>query len=117
MSQKVIPITDSMSSGSGCAEAEPFALRVLGDSMQPEFAEGEIIIVEPAGNVSSGCFVVAVHDDEYTFRQLVIEAGRWFLKPLNDAYPTLEVAGIEAIKGIITQKRHPRRRSIRKSYL
>ena len=40
-----------MNSGSGCAASEPFALRVLGDSMLPEFAEGAIIIIDPAGAI------------------------------------------------------------------
>ena len=32
-----------------CSGGEAFALRVLGDSMAPEFNEGEIIIIEPEG--------------------------------------------------------------------
>ena len=31
-----------------CAEAEPYALRVIGDSMEPEFLEGHILIIDPA---------------------------------------------------------------------
>jgi SOS-response transcriptional repressor LexA len=89
---------------SACAGSEPFALRVLGDSMVPEFTEGTIIIVEPTGVLERGCYVVAEHDDEYLFRQLVITQGHWFLKPLNDRYPTVELAGPQAIKGRVIQK-------------
>lgn len=99
-----------------CAEAEPFALRVLGDSMEPEFREGHIIIVEPAGVLESGCYVVAHHNDEYIFRQLVIEDRRWLLKPLNDGYPTLEIEGLSAIKGRVVQRAGTRRKD-RKHYL
>lgn len=87
-----------------CAGSEPFALRVLGNSMAPEFAEGTIIIVEPDGVLEGGCYVVAQYDDEYLFRQLVIAEGRWFLKPLNDRYPTVEIFGPQAIKGRVIQK-------------
>jgi DNA polymerase V len=87
-----------------CAGSEPFALRVLGNSMFPEFAEGTIIIVEPDGVLEGGCYVVAQYDDEYLFRKLVIAEGRWFLKPLNDRYPTVEISGPQAIKGRVIQK-------------
>lgn len=94
---------------SGCAGNEPFALRVLGDSMAPEFNEGSVIIVEPTGVVEHGCYVIAHHDDEYLFRQLVIRENRWFLKPLNDRYPTVEIPGRQAIKGRVIQKAGKRR--------
>ncbi len=55
---------------SDCAGGESFALRVLGSSMEPEFHEGEIIIVEPEGLARDGSYVLAWHQDEWTFRQL-----------------------------------------------
>jgi DNA polymerase V len=89
---------------SACAGSEPFALRVLGDSMEPEFKEGEVIIIEPGVVVEDGCYVVAEHDDEFIFRQLKIEDHRWFLRPLNSEYPVLEIDGINAIRGRIISK-------------
>jgi DNA polymerase V len=89
---------------------EPFALRVLGDSMAPEFVEGHIIIIEPDGVVSNGSYVFAVYEEEYIFRQLCIENGQYFLKPLNDKYPTLEISSLDAIKGVITQRAGTRRK-------
>ena len=101
---------------SGCAGSEPFALRVLGDSMEPEFTHGEIIIIEPSVLVEDGCYVVAHHDDEYIFRQLKIDNDRWFLKPLNDSYETVEIEGLGCIKGRIISKSNGRGRQ-RKSYV
>lgn len=101
---------------SGCAGSEPFALQVLGDSMAPEFEHGSVIIVEAAGVIESGCYVVADVGDEYIFRQLVIDEEKWLLKPLNDQYPTLEIPGAAAIKGRVIQKAG-RRRKDRKHYL
>lgn len=93
-----------------CAGSEPFALRVLGDSMAPEFEQGAIIIVEPAGVLECGCFVVAQHENEFLFRQLIIDGDQWLLKPLNGSYPTLEIPGPQAIKGRVIQKAGKRRK-------
>ncbi len=38
---------------------DPFALRVLGDSMAPEFMEGHILIIEPDGEIKDGSYVFA----------------------------------------------------------
>jgi len=95
---------------------EPFALTVLGDSMAPEFQEGQVIIIEPDGVVDNGRYVLALYQHDYIFRQLIIEDKRYFLKPLNPAYPTLEIDSLDAIKGVITQ-RAGRRRHEHKHYL
>lgn len=101
---------------SACAGAEPFVLRVLGDSMMPEFEEGAIIVIEPAGVIESGCFVIAQHEGEYLLRQLILEQGRWLLRPLNERYPSVEIAGLQEIKGRVIQKAG-RSRQDRKHYL
>jgi SOS-response transcriptional repressor LexA len=96
---------------------EPFALRVLGDSMAPEFLEGHIIIIEPDGVIHNGAYVLAVADkDEYIFRQLQIKNDRYFLKPLNTAYPTLEIPSLEKVKGVITQRAGTRRKEHKNYY-
>ena len=105
-----------MNSGSSCSESEPFALRVLGDSMLPEFEEGNIIIIDPEGAVKDGCFVMASVDKEYTFRQLRIVDKKYFLQPLNDLYDTVEINGLDEIAGVITQKSIPGKRKLRKRY-
>jgi len=91
-------------SSSGCAESEPYALRVLGDSMLPEFEEGVVIVIDPAGAIKDGSYVIAIHDDEYIFRQLRIQAERYYLQPLNDLYDTVEISGLDQIKGVVSQK-------------
>ena len=101
----------------GCGASEPFALRVLGDSMSPEFKEGCIIIIDPAGLIRHGSYVLAQLDDgEYIFRQLRIERGRHFLNPLNGGYETIEITNKEAIQGVVVQ-RGGRRRTDIKHYL
>lgn len=74
-----------------------FALRVEGDSMishnHISFPPGTIIIVDPARAPGSGDFVVAKDVDTgcATFKRLMQDAGRWFLKPLNPAYPLIPI--------------------------
>ena len=58
--KRFIPIAVSEEpESSACGEAEAFALMVLGDSMEPEFVEGEIIIIEPEGLATDGSYVLA----------------------------------------------------------
>ena len=99
----------------GCGEAEHFALQVLGTSMEPEFPDQCIVIIDPAGVAEDGAYVIANYRDELIFRQLRIIDERYYLVPLNDAFPTHEIAGPEEVKGIIVQ-RAGTRRSMHKHY-
>jgi SOS-response transcriptional repressor LexA len=96
--------------GAGCAASEPYALRVLGDSMTPEFEEGMIIIVDPTGLATDGAYVVAEHDGEYIFRQLAIDGGRYLLRPLNPDYDEMEISSLRAVVGVVTQRAGTRRK-------
>ncbi len=101
---------------SGCANNEPYALRVLGDSMEPEFGQGDVIVIEPETNHEDGSYVIAVHQDEYIFRQLVLINDQWHLKPLNDHYPTVKINENDSVKGRIISKSSGKGRQI-KTYL
>ncbi|MHB8534252.1 MAG: LexA family protein [Sulfuricaulis sp.] len=98
-----------------CAEAEPYALRVIGDSMEPEFVDGHIIIVDPAMPPQHGAYVVIDYRGETTFRQYVVEGGRKFLKALNAAYPAIEMVENYSVRGVVVQ-RASRRRKDHKHY-
>ena len=100
---------------SSCSKAEPFALQVLGDSMIPEFLNGVVIVVDPEGVVRDGAYVVATHNDEFTFRQYRLHQGKHYLAPLNDLYETVEIAGLNVIKGVVVQQVGKRRKD-RKFY-
>lgn len=100
-----------------CASGEPYALMVLGDSMLPEFAEGEIIVVEPEGLARDGSFVVAWANEEYIFRQLVQHLEGWMLKPLNPLHANIPIDSLEAVKGVVIMKKKPGRRKEAKAYV
>ena len=90
-----------------CSGAEAFALLVLGDSMLPEFAEGDVIVIEPEGLATDGSFVLARHAGEWIFRQLVAAGDGWQLRPLNPRYPSVELADLAAIRGVVIQRTTP----------
>jgi SOS-response transcriptional repressor LexA len=77
-----------------------FALRVKGDSMEPNFPEGAILIIEPDMDFQPGDYVIAKNgDNEATFKQLVKDGADWYLKPLNPRYP-IKPLGTSTIIGI-----------------
>ena len=101
----------------GCNGGESFALRVLGQSMAPEFNEGEIIIIEPEGLAKDGSFVLAWHRDEWTFRQLRRDGRAWLLHALNPAFADEPLVSLADVRGVIIQKALPGRRRASKRYV
>lgn len=72
------------------------------------FRDGDIIFVDPAKDFENGSLVVAKLADskEATFKQLVIEGERKFLKPLNPSWPDpiIELPDDATICGVIVSK-------------
>jgi DNA polymerase V len=100
----------------GSCGAEPFALRVIGDSMAPEFKDGCIIIIDPEGVISDGCYVLARHGEGYIFRQLIYADGKYLLKALKEGYDAIELSDLTPVAGVIVQQAG-RRRADRKHYI
>ncbi|MDT8300760.1 MAG: XRE family transcriptional regulator [Sedimentisphaerales bacterium] len=70
-----------------------FAVRVVGDSMEPKFHEGDIVIFSPAAEVHNGddCFVRFAMPHETTFKRVFFESDdKIRLQPRNEKYsPTI----------------------------
>ncbi|MBF0369289.1 MAG: helix-turn-helix domain-containing protein [Magnetococcales bacterium] len=83
-----------------------FALQVSGDSMATEFTDGDIIVVDPDARAENNHFVVArlIGEDKATFKQLIIDGGRQYLKPLNSRYPIIEIDNRATICGVVVCK-------------
>jgi SOS-response transcriptional repressor LexA len=66
-----------------------FALRVVGESMSPDFIDGEVIFVDPEVEPKNGsCVVVRQNgDSEATFKQLMFDGSDKYLKALNPNWP------------------------------
>jgi len=92
-----------------CSELEPFALRVIGDSMAPEFWDGCVIIIDPGAPAQHESYVVVEYDGENMFRQLLIEGDRRYLKSLNESYPPVELVGHYTVRGVVVQRAGRRR--------
>ena len=101
----------------GCGGGEVFALRVLGDSMAPEFLDGEIVIVEPEGAVHDGSFVLARVGGEWTLRQLARRGDAWVLRALHPGYCEQPLPDLAAVHGVIIQKAVPGKRRLGKRYV
>ena len=92
-----------------CAELEPFALQVLGDSMAPEFPDRCIVIIEPVARAEHGMYVMALVEGVRWFRQYLNDANGERLIALNDLYPEIELTGLEwKVEGIVVQRNLPR---------
>jgi len=79
-----------------------FAVRVVGDSMEPKFREGDIVIFSPAAEVHNGddCFVRFAVPHETTFKRVFFEKKDQIrLQPRNERYSPTTVEG-KRINGI-----------------
>ncbi|MCK4998634.1 MAG: helix-turn-helix transcriptional regulator, partial [Anaerohalosphaera sp.] len=79
-----------------------FAVRVVGDSMEPKFGQGDIVIFSPMVDVSSGddCFVRFTMPHESTFKRVFFEPDESVrLQPRNEKYAPSIVDG-KRINGI-----------------
>ena len=71
-----------------------FAVRVVGDSMETKFREGDIVVFAPNADVQNGddCFVRFSMPHETTFKRVFFETDdRIRLQPRNTDYPPLIV--------------------------
>ena len=65
-----------------------FALKIKGDSMYPNYLDGDIIIFEKTETAETGRDVaVIIGDLEATFKRLERKPDGITIKPLNPAYP------------------------------
>lgn len=77
-------------------DANAFAVRVVGDSMEPKFFEGNIVVFSPAAEVHTGddCFVRFSQPHETTFKRVFFEQDdKVRLQPRNEKYSPLIVEG------------------------
>lgn len=84
-------------------KAHTFALKVDGDSMEPDYPAGKILIVEPEMEARPGDLVIAKNtENEATFKKLVRDSGEYYLMPLNSRYP-MKPLGDAKIIGVVRQ--------------
>ncbi len=89
-----------------CSYNELYALQVLDDSMEPEFPEKSIIVIEPSQVCASGAYVVITVGEERWFRQFITDRDcNNKLVALKPSYPEIDLNGTDyMIEGVIVQR-------------
>ena len=86
-------------------DPQAFALRIVGDSMQPLLMEGDIVVVSPAAGLIEGCIVAAYvePDGDVVKRYLPCRADdcEARLRSANPAYGDIMLGGSEGRNGRI----------------
>jgi len=86
-------------------DPQAFALRIVGDSMQPLLQEGDIVVVSPAAGLIEGCIVAAYvePDGDVIKRYFPCRAPECELRlrSVNPAYPDILLGGAEGRSGRI----------------
>lgn len=78
---------------------EFFALRIKGDSMEPRFVEGDVVIVRKQETADSGDIVVAlVNGDSATIKKLKRHQNGITLVPSNSAYEPMYYSNEEIME-------------------
>lgn len=82
---------------------EFFALRIKGDSMEPKFSEGDVVIVRKQETADSGDIVVAlVNGDSATIKKLKRHQNGITLVPSNSAYEPMYYSNEEIMELPVT---------------
>ena len=97
-----------------CDASEPFALRVIGDDMAPEFCDGNIIVVDPGGLIKDGCYVVVRIGEEVLLRQLRQNGQLNRLCALKDGKSEIDLHNFADIIGVVSQRASRRRRDAKR---
>jgi len=102
-------------SQAGCSAGvtEPFALRVIGDSMAPEFNDGNIIIVDPGHPLKQGAYVVLEVEQQVYFGQFHQDSQGARLQHLHPDYPSIHLDQGFTLKGVVIQRSTGRRKDLK----
>lgn len=76
-----------------------YGARITNDSMEPEFHEGDVLVINPNLDARSGDYVIAklLDDNEATFKKLIIHENLIILRPLNPRYQDMVITEPEKV--------------------
>jgi SOS-response transcriptional repressor LexA len=84
-------------------DPQAFAARIVGDSMEPQYRQGDIVVFSPRAVAGNGddCFVrFAPPDEGTTFKRIFEDSAETLrLQPLNNQYPS-QVVGRDKVNGL-----------------
>lgn len=84
-----------------------FAITLKDSTMEPNFPEGTILIIDPLLNAKNQDYVIAYHQTQSlaTFKQLLLDGNDIYLKPLNPEFKTIKATETHVIMGTMIQAR------------
>ncbi len=106
---KAISEDEKIEIENGCGNEEPFALRVIGDEMEPEFPDGCIIVIDPAGHCTHGSYVIAKYEG-HIFRMLEIKDEQYKLVGLKQGVEEIFLEERSQVVGVVIQRAGKRRK-------
>lgn len=79
-------------------DEKAFAVRIEGDSMEPSFSAGDVLILQPSGEIHNGCLaVIKMKSDGFIFRR--VERRQDFIRliPLNPQWVVEELSNDQVV--------------------
>lgn len=96
--EAIAEVEDYLAVDEAIAKRANFVLRVKGDSMSPELADGDMVLVQNTTVAEDRAIVVAAVDDgEATVKRLRRVGREIFLEPINPAYPLIRGRKISVV--------------------
>lgn len=75
-----------------------FALKVSGDSMEPDIPNGSIVLVKICDSVNSGEIGAFYYDGVAYCKRVLLKNGKCYLESINSKYPTVEILPENTLK-------------------
>lgn len=123
--QGVLPVSKRVKPGTFVqtyfpCSSESFALTVSGDSMETEFRDGDVVVIDPKVEPVPGDYVFVELGETKLFRRYRPQTVRpgaaahsYDLVPSNPDWPTVHITPSDkaVIKGVMTERTSPRRKA------
>src|SRR5690606_26219856 len=91
-SYEEIPLDWQRTIPTDCRDPNAFAVTLEGDSMEPLFRDGDLIVLMPSERIHNGCIaVVRLASDGVLLRRLEVRGKHLRLVPLNHRYEVEEM--------------------------
>jgi DNA polymerase V len=71
--------------------AATFYMRVIGDSMNDEIREGDILVVDRAAEAEDGDIIIVRIFNDFTVKKLSLQDGKIWLLAANESYQPIEI--------------------------
>lgn len=83
-----------------------FAVKIVGDSMEPEYEDGDIVLVRSQNTLYNGQIGIILYDNDVRCKKYCKNKKNIFLESLNKKYPPVNIASNRKfiIQGLVLEK-------------